>query len=213
MHTPNKVENWIFSAEKIIIDGKVWKTKKANFSNDLLELKQVKIEINDLEVVSREEQLRFKSSLNYLVLDEKVSIPFWFGERTLTQYGEGFKFKNRWNIGYDNLDKDGYYVGRKFNSINLGKNFALNLEPQFLIQRSLNGYTNSFVNEGDSITGEKVRRDIVFMDNFALRSEIEGKINTWNLEIEKQINSLDFNKFTDAFRLKSSLSKEINFLD
>jgi len=33
------------------------------------------------------------------------------------------------------------------------------------------------------------------------------------LEIEKNLNSLDLNKFSDAFRFKTELSKEINLLD
>ena len=61
------------------IDGKSWKSDKALFSNDLLELKQVKLAINSLEVISEAEQLRFNSALNYLIFEEKVSIPFWLG--------------------------------------------------------------------------------------------------------------------------------------
>ena len=63
------------------IDGDKWKSKKATFSNDLLELKQVKLLINALEVFPIDEKLRFKSSLNYLILEEKISIPFWLGSR------------------------------------------------------------------------------------------------------------------------------------
>jgi len=67
------------------IDGDKWKSKKAIFSNDLLELKQAKLAINSLEVFPINETLRFKSSLNYLIFEEKVSIPFWLGNRTLTK--------------------------------------------------------------------------------------------------------------------------------
>ena len=63
------------------IDGEKWKSKKALFSNDLLESKQVKLAINALEIYPRNEKLRFKSSLNYLIIDEKVYIPFWLGDR------------------------------------------------------------------------------------------------------------------------------------
>ena len=91
-------------------------------------------------------------------MDEKISFPFWFGERTLTKLGEGFSFDNRWNLGYDNLDKDGYFIGRKLNSINLFDDFVLDLEPQVLLQRSLKGHTKSFVNKGDSITADRVKR-------------------------------------------------------
>ena len=213
LHTPGKINNWIFYTKRIIIDGKKWKSNKAIFSNDILQSKQVKIEINSLEAYSSNEELRFRSSLNYLVLDENVSIPFWFGNRTLPKSGQNLDSKSSWTIGYDNLDKDGLFIGKKFNSLNLSDDFIINLEPQFLIQRSFNGKTNSFVKKGDLITGEKVERDAKFADYFGVKSEIKGKVNNWDLEIVNQINSLDTNKFSDALRSKSILNKQINFLN
>ena len=135
------------------------------------------------------------------------------GDRTLSRAGGLTNFNNRWNIGYENLDKDGYFIGRKFNPIDVSDNFVLDLEPQFLIQRSLKGYTKSFVKRGESITSERVKRNVSFEDYFALQSQIKGRINNWDLEIEKNFNSFDFGKFSDAFRFKTKLSKEINFLD
>ena len=131
LNTPDEVKNWLFFTEKMTIDGKKWKSEKAFISNDLLELKQVKLAINSLEVIPDGKELRFSSALNYLILEEKVSIPFWLGERTIN-FNES-QLNNRWNIGYENLDKDGYFIGRKFNSIDISDNFVLNLEPQFLI--------------------------------------------------------------------------------
>ncbi len=211
INTPDKVENWVFFTEEMNIDGDKWKSKKAIFSNDLLELKQAKLVINSLEVFPINEKLRFKSSLNYLILDEKVSIPFWLGSRN-------FDFKkvqsaNAWTFGYENLDKDGYFIGRRINSIDIYDNFVLDLEPQFLIQRLLKGYTKSFVNKGESITSDRVKRNSSFEDYFALKSQIKGTIKNWDLEIEKNLNSLDLNKFSDALRLKTELSKEIDLLD
>ncbi len=211
LYTPNKVENWLFYTDKMTIDGEKWKSKKALFSNDLLESKQVKLAINSLEVYPRDEKLRFKSSLNYLIIDEKVSIPFWLGDRAFNFNNS--QFDNRWNLGYENLDKDGYFIGRKFNSIEIFNNFILDLEPQFLMQRSFKGYTKSFVNKDESITSSKVKRNTSFEDYFALKSIIKGKINTWDLRIDKNLNTLDFDKFSDAFRLKTELSKEIDLLD
>ena len=213
LHTPGKINNWIFYTKRIIIDGKKWKSNKAIFSNDILQSKQVKIELNSLEAHSLNEELRFKSSLNYLVLDDNVSIPFWFGNRMLPKSGQNLNSRSSWTIGYDNLDKDGLFIGKKFNSINLSDDFILNLEPQFLIQRSFNGKTNSFVEKGDLITGEKVERDAKFADYFGFKSEIKGKVNNWDLEIANQINSFDTNKFSDVLRSKSILNKEINFLN
>ena len=116
------------------------------------------------------------------------------------------------DFGYENLDKDGYFIGRKFNPLDISDNFVLQLEPQFLIQRSLKGYTKSFVSKGESITSERVKRNVSFEDYFALKSQIKGIINSWDLEIDTNLNSFDLNKFSDASRLKTKLSKEINFL-
>ena len=213
VNTPNRVNNWIFTSDKISIDEKKWKTNKATFSNDILEFKQVKMEINSLEVYSLKEELKFKSSLNYLVLDENVAIPFWLGNRAITKSGQNFDSKSSWTIGYDNLDKDGFFIGRKLNSMNLGKDFLIDLEPQFLIQRSLTGKTNSYVKEGDLITGDKVQRDTEFADFFGFKSQVKGKFNNWDLEIDNQINSFDTTKISDALRSKSILNKEIDFLN
>ena len=214
LHTPNKVHNWIFSSERINIDGEKWKSNKAIFSNDILQFKQVKIEINSLEVRSLKDELRFRSSLNYLVLDENISIPFWLGNRKLTKAQQNkLDSKASWSLGYDSIDKDGLFIGRKLKSIYLADDFFMGLEPQFLIQRSLNGHTKSFVEDGDSITGEKIERGAVLADYFGIESQIKGKLNSWDLEIDNQINSLDSNKFPDALRLKSLLKKEINFLN
>ncbi len=211
INTPDNVQNWLFFAEKMTIDGDKWKSEKAIFSNDLLELKQAKLVINSLEVFPINAKLRFKSSLNYLILDEKVSIPFWLGSRN-------FDFKNvqpanTWNFGYENLDKDGYFIGRKINSIDINDDFVLDLEPQFLIQRSVKGYTKSFVNKGESITSDRVKRNSSFEDYFALKSQIRGTLKNWNFELDKDLSSLDFNKFSDAFRFKTEVSKKIDLLD
>ncbi len=215
LHTPKAVKNWVLITDKIEIDGETWKSKKAIFTNDLLELSQVKIAVNSLEAVSHKEEIRFKSSLSYLILDEQLIIPFWFGNRTLTKSKsrETFSFENRWNLGFDNVDKDGYFIGRKFNTIDLFNDFVLDVEPQFLLQRSLKGYTKSFVNKGDSIIGDKVRKDTSFEDYFALNSQLKGKIKNWDLKIDKKLNSFDTAKLSEAMRVKLNLSKEINFLN
>ena len=213
LHTPEKVENWLFLTDKMTIEGEKWKSKKAIFSNDLLELKQVKFAINSLEVTPYDDKLRFKSSINYLIFEEKVSIPFYLGDRTINKSGNFFDFESRWNLGYEKLDKDGYFIGRKFNSIAISDDYFLDLEPQYLIQRSIQGYTKSFVKKDASITSEKIKRNTSFEDYFALKSQIQGKISDWDLAIEKNLNSFNLDYFSDAFRLKANLSKEINFLN
>ena len=211
LNTPYEVINWAVSTNKLEIDGNTWKSEKALFTNDLLELNQVKLVFNSLEITPKKEELIVNSSINYLILDESFSIPFWFGERTIDTSED--KLFYRWQIGYDKLDKDGYFIGRKLEPINLSEDIVIDIEPQFLIERSLKGYTNSFVNNGDSITSKRVKQESNFEDYFALNSQTKGKLNDWNWEIKKQLNSFDSSKFLNALRLKTKLSKEVYVLN
>ena len=215
LHTPNGVNNWIFYTDELKVSNNQWTAQKAIFTNDLLESNQVKFLINDLKIIPKENQLEFKSFINFLVLEDKLYIPFWFGNRTIQESEQGYLFglKPKWYVGLDKLEKDGYFLGRRLNPIELSDNFNLNLEPQFLIQRSIQGYTKSFVAKGDSITSDRSKRDAFFADYFALESKLAGKLNEWDLEIVKKLNSLDSEKFLNALRLKFDLSKEIDFLD
>ena len=215
LHTPNRINNWIFSADEFIVENGQWIAKKAFFTNDLLESDQVKFEINNLKITPEESNIKIKSSISFLVFEDKLPIPFWFGERTFQKSKEGysFDFNSKWYLGTDSLDRDGYFIGRNLNPINLSDNFSLELEPQFLIERSIKGYTKSFVNKGDSVTAQKSKRDTFLADYFALNSKLRGEINNWDLKIEKKLYSFDSEKLLDALRFKVDLSKEISFLN
>jgi len=215
LYTPDGINNWIFSTDELIVENNQWTAEKAIFTNDLLESDQVEFRINKLKIIPENNQLKIKSSISFLVLEDKLPIPFWFGNRTLNKSGDSFlfEFNSKWYLGSDYLDKDGYFIGRKLNPIDIADDFSLELEPQFLIERSIKGYTKSFVGKGDSITSEKSKRDTSLVDYFALNSELRGKLNSWDLNIQKKLYSFDSEKFLDASRLKVDLSKEIDFLN
>ena len=214
LNTPNGVNNWIFYTDELKVTNNQWLAEKAIFTNDLLESDQVKIIIKNFKIIPKKDELKIKSSVNYLVLEDKLPIPFWFGNRTFKESEEGYLFslKPRWYLGLDKEEKDGYFIGRQFDSIELSDDFKLNVQPQFLFQRSFQGYTKSFVGKQESVTSNKVKRDISFADYFALETELTGKINKWDLKIEKKLNSFDAEKFLDAVRLKTDLVKEVDFL-
>ena len=215
LYTQDGINNWIFYTEELKVEKNEWFAQKAFFTNDLLNTNQVKFQINSLKIIPKKDELKLKSSISYLIVEDNLPIPFWFGNKTLNKSKDGyvFDFGSKWYLGLDKVDKDGYFLGRKLKPINISDDFVLDLEPQFLIQRSLQGYTNSFVNKGDSITADKARRDVSFSDYFSLNSDLRGKINSWDLKLEKKLYSLDVDKFLDALRLKINLSKKIDFLN
>ena len=212
--TPNKVTNWIFSAEFLKVDKNEWTSKEAFLTNDLLETNQIKLQFNELKIYPNKEKLRFKSKINYLIFQDRVGIPFWIGDRTIFKKSDNtFVLPNRWDIGYDKLNKDGFFIRRKFNSIKINKDVFFNLEPQFLLQRTLEGRTKSFSQRNYSLNSPKIKRNISLSDYFAINSSIEGKIKNWDLKITNELNSLDLDKFANALRTRAELSKEVNIFN
>ena len=100
-----------FYTKELKVDKNQWTAEKAFFTNDLLETNQVKFEMNSLRIIPKENELKLKSSLNYLIFEDKLPIPFWFGNRTLTKTEDGyiFDFNKRWTLGLDKVDRDGYF--------------------------------------------------------------------------------------------------------
>ena len=214
LNTPDEVFNWIFMIDKLTIDKDTWFTKKAYFTNDLIYTNQIQIEFNDLNISTDEEKLIFKSRINYLVLENKLSLPFWMRNRTLMKQKKlGISFSNKLTTGFDYVDKDGFFIGRKSDSIEMFDNFSLNIEPQFLFQRAIKGSTNSFVEKHSSLNSQRVKRDAYFSDYFGLVSEIDGKIQGWNFNLDKKLNTFDLSNFPNAFRLRTELNKAINIFN
>ncbi len=214
LFTPNKVTNWIFNADYLKVDKDIWSSKKAYLTNDLLETNQIKLQFNELKIYPEKEQLRFKSKINNLIFQDKITIPLWLGDRAIFKNSENpFAFQNKWNIGYDKLNKDGFFLGRKLNAIRIKKDLFLNIEPQLLVQRTLKGKTESFAQKNYSLNSPRVDRNISLSDYFAINSSVEGKIQKWDLKITKKLNSLDLDKFANAFRTRAELSKEINLFE
>ncbi len=212
--TPDRVSYWIFSTDSLKVDQNEWSSKQALLTNDLLETNQIKLQFNELKVYPYKEKLRFKSKINNLIFQDKINIPFWLGDRTINKNLENpFVFENRWNLRYDKLDKDGFFLGRQLDSINITNNIVLNIEPQFLLQRTLEGKTKSFVQKNYSLNSPRVERNISLSDYFALSSSLEGKIQNWDLKITKDLNSLHFDKFANSLRTRAELSKGINLFN
>ena len=76
LYTPDGINNWIFYTEELKVDKNQWTAKKAIFTNDLLETNQVKFEINSLSIIPKNDELKLKSSLSYLIFEDKLPIPF-----------------------------------------------------------------------------------------------------------------------------------------
>ena len=174
------------------------------FTNDPFNKPQFFLESKKFSVKTIKDKINIISKNTWINLDEKFSFPI--GRRKIIDRDP----ISRWGIGSDYDEKDGFYVSRSFNTRKIFGKYDLRLTPSLLIQRALKGSTNSFVEKKSSILSSKVSQDISFSDYFALNTSLKGPINSWLLDINTNLNSLDFDRFSNAFRGLVTLEKSID---
>ena len=149
------VNSWRFKTKKILIDSKKIFSKKIFFTNDPFNKPQFIIISNNFSGEIKEEKIKFIGRNNWINLDNKLSLPIgrWsFFDRDPI---------SKWTFGSDYEDKDGLYISRSFEE-SIFNNLKLHLTPFYLIQRSINNYSNAFRSPGSSILSSKVKNDISF---------------------------------------------------
>ena len=201
-----KIKKWRFTAAKIEIDSNEFKSDKIFFTNDPYNHPQLFLESNNFRGETVDNKLKLTSPNTWIILDNKFKIPI--GRRTIVDRDP----LSRWWIGSDYLDKDGFYFGRSFDRVKLSDNFDFRLTPYFLIQRTIKGNTNAFTLKGSPTLSEKIVNDISFSDYFALDSEIDGDIYSWDVNLATSLNTFNPERFHEAFRNKLTISKSFNLV-
>ena len=196
------IKNWRIQASRIDIINNGWKANRVSFTNDPLTPAQARIESFGV-IAQRQENgdtlISTKSS--YLILDESLRIPI-IKSRIIRKNAD---IKNRWVFGIDLDDRDGLFIGRDIKAIQLGEKFQLRLQPQLLIQRAINGKTNSYIESGSSITSSKVSDSIDPSDIFGLKASLNGDIYNWDLELDANISTFNFDRLVNGSRYSGSL--------
>ena len=134
------ISRWRVQAAKILITPSGWEADRMGFSNDPFTPAQTRIDAEG--VVAREQangDVLLSARRNRLIIEEQLPIPVT--RRQLIQKEE--EVENRWVFGIDNKDRDGFFVGRNLKPIELSRDYTLSLEPQFLVQRAIDGETSS----------------------------------------------------------------------
>lgn len=201
-----RIPKWRFKSEKLIFESKEIKSDLIFFTNDPFNKPQLILESRNFiaRVVNDKSQLISKNT--WVNIDDKLKFPI--GRRNIIDREP----LTKWGLGSDFKEKDGWYVFRGFENINLSKDYSLKLQPYFLIQRALKGETNSFRASNSSIFSPKINKESSFFDYIALDMDLKGKISNWNLLWDSSLNSLDLSRINESLKTKITLSKTIDLI-
>ena len=127
------INKWRFKSEEIFLNQNSWNSDLIYFTNDPFNKPQLLLKSKKFSGAINNGKIKLSSNSTRVILDDNFVIPL--GKRTI----EDKKANPSWGLGYDENDKDGLFLSREFEPIDLSKNLKLNLYSYFLIQRSVQG--------------------------------------------------------------------------
>ena len=114
----SKIKNWRFNSKRIDLEGNKWRADLINFTNDPFNKPQLIIKSKKFVGEINNSKTKFISNSTSLNFEDKITIPI-IGRRTITNDDNNL----RWGIGYESGDKDGFFILRNFDSVELNKNY------------------------------------------------------------------------------------------
>ena len=199
----NEFQQWRFKTERINIDNNTWNSEKFYLTNDPFNKPQIVIENNFFKVVNNEGNITLSSKWSSIILDNKLRIPIGPRKDNLKDN------KAKWSIGYDQPEKDGFFISRNSDKLIINQNTTLDLKNEFYLQRAILGNTKSFSREGESILATKEKQDSKLQDYFGLESRLNSKIFDFGFKSLIKLNSLDVNKFKKIISINNELSSNL----
>ena len=199
----SEITKWRFKSERIEINSNSWSSKLIYFTNDPYNKPQFIIKSKNFKGEIIDKKTKLRSNSTSIVFDQKITIPV--GRRTIQDDDALF----RWGLGYEKDKKDGFFILRNFDPINIGNNTSINLQGNFSLNRFLSGKTSAFRAKDSATFSDNVEKNTKFSDLFGLNSDISIGIDEWNMNIKGSLNSLNFDNLYDSFSGELLLNKNL----
>ena len=202
-----EISRWRVQASRIQITPEGWTADRMGFTNDPFTPAQTRIDAEGVVAIQEPNgDLLIQAKRNRLIVEERLPINVSRSQRIQKQE----EVENRWVLGIDNDDRDGLFIGRTLKPIKLSDNFQLDLQPQVLVQRAIDGETDSYIAPGSAIDSGKVTQPISAADAFGLEAELSGQVWGWKTSLNADISSFDPANFANASRYWGELKNGFN---
>ena len=192
-----------FQATAIKIQKNVWSAREIAFTNDpFTPAGSWTIARNVTAEQYPDGTTKIRARSGNIILSNKYLLPAIFNQ-TLGQEKLTVAF------GVDKQDRDGFYLGYNLKPIQIGEGGSLNLQPQLLLQRAIDGESNSFTAPGASLNSGNVTQPITAADAFGLLAKLQVPISRFNLSSNLSLATLNPENLPSGTRNTTQLTTPI----
>ena len=181
------ISRWRFQARNIRLSATGWSAARVGFTNDPFTPAQSWLESVGVEVglnPNGDTTIRAKSTR--ILLEDRLPIPGRQRQRLKKN-----QIDSPIVTGYDIVDRNGVFVGYDSKPITVAKTGRLQLQPQFMLQRTIDGVTNSYPLPGSPPGSGGVTQPVKTGDQFGLVARWTD--NRWGFTTRATLDTSTFN--------------------
>jgi hypothetical protein len=179
-----KVNRLRFQASNLQIRGNRWTAREVAFTNDPLTPAQSWTIGYEVEALFEDEGItRIQARRTRILLSNRVALP---GINQAVIGDEALQL----TLDTDKRDRDGIYLGYNLPALRIGEAGKLNIQPQFMLQRAIQGRTDSYTAPGKSLAGPAVNQPLQGADLFGLTAVLNLPIDRFRLQADTSLSTL-----------------------
>jgi hypothetical protein len=190
------ISRWRLQARRLSFTPTTIKADRMALSNDPFTPAQSWMDAeNVVATLLANGDTEIRSDRNQLVLDERLPIPIT--RNTVIKKEQ--EVDNRWVLGADKEDRNGRFIGYNF-PLRIGSKGQLRIQPQFLIQRAINGSTDSYPLPGQSANAPGVSQPTTGADLFGLQAKLQQEVLGFNADATLEMSTFNPDNIANGTR-------------
>ncbi len=199
------ISRWRIQARRMEITPTALRADRAALTNDPFTPAQTWMDADGVTITQvAKGKTQIRAQANQLVLDERLTIPV-VSRTTLRQ-----EVGSRWALNVDSRDRNGAYLGYQAPVIRFGRTGRLDLQPQLLIQRALNGSTNSYPLPGQPADAPTVTQRNTAGDLFGLLANLSVPVAGFQFNGTADVSTLNPALLAAGTRSWADLSRTVH---
>lgn len=172
-----------FQAANLTLRGNRWTSDQVAFTNDPFTPAQSWTIGEQVEALLQDGGVtRIQARRTRILLSSRLSLP---GIRRANIGEDALQL----TLDTDQRDRDGIYLGYNIPPLRLGEKAKLELQPQFMLQRAVQGRTDSYTAPGRSLAGPRVNQDLQGGDLFGLVGTLDAPLGRFRLKADTSLST------------------------
>jgi len=199
------ISRWRIQARSIKLSATGWSASRVGMTNDPFTPAQSWLEAVGVQVgVNAKGDTVISARSTRILLEERLPLPGRQRQRLRKN-----QIESPIVTGFDQRDRDGVFVGYEAKPITIAKTGSLRLQPQFMLQRTIDGVTNSYPLPGSPPGSAGVQQSVKTGDQVGLLARWSD--NRWGFRSQATLDMSTFNpdNFANGTRSWGDIARNV----